>query len=175
MVIPLALFAQNGQVKVGIQSRHRDVEAVHFLGSAVGVGDRIGGGLQPVGRVGFGFGGLAQIQVDDIFGNQTDVEGHLAILHGQGAFAIAGFVGVEHGAVGVKLGGVDAVRQSSGLNHRSGRGRSFGGSSTGRRRGSSRRSAAACQQAQRERSGHNTGKNAFHEKYLYIIKNWILL
>ena len=41
-------------------------------------------------------------------GSKADMEGHLAVLHGQGALAVAGFVGVEHAAVGVKLGGIHA-------------------------------------------------------------------
>ena len=176
MVVPLALGAQNGKVKVRIHSSDRDVKAVHLLRGAVGIGDGICGGLQPVGRVGCGVRSLAQIQVDDVGGSQTDVEGHLSILHGQGALAVAGFVGVEHAAVGVKLGGIHTIRQSGGLSGR----RSYGRSSL--RAGSTRscrrcrgRSAAAHQQTQCQRSSDNTGKDAFHRKYLYIIKNQLLL
>ena len=70
------------------------------------------------------------------------MEGHLPILHGQGAHAIAGFVGMEHAAVGVKLSRVHAVRQG-------GFGRLGCGSAHGRSsfradsRGSSGRSPAA--------------------------------
>ena len=43
---------------------------------------------------------------------QADVDGHLAVLHGQHALAVTGLVGVEHTAVGVEVGGIHAVRQS---------------------------------------------------------------
>ena len=124
MVVPLALGAQNGKVKVRIHSSDRDVKAVHLLRGAVGVGDGICGGLQPVGLVVGGIGSLAQIQVDDMGGSKADMEGHLAVLHGQGALAVAGFVGVEHAAVGVKLGGIHTIRQSGGLSSRRSHGRS---------------------------------------------------
>ena len=150
MVVPLALGAQNGKVKVRIHSSDRNVKAVHLLRGAVGIGDGICGGLQP--------------------------EGHLAVLHGQGALAVAGFVGVEHAAVGVKLGGIHTIRQSGGLSgRRSHRGCRLGRSSTGSCRRCRGRSAAARQQTQCQRSSDNTGKNAFHRKYLYIIKNQLLL
>ena len=109
MVVPLALGAQNGKVKVRIHSSDRDVKAVHLLRGAVGIGDGICGGLQPVGLVVGGIGSLAQIQVDDMGGSKADMEGHLAVLHGQGALAVAGFVGVEHAAVGIEVRGVNAV------------------------------------------------------------------
>ena len=176
MIVPLALGAQNSQIKVGIHGRDRDIKAVHLLRGAIGVGDGVGGGLQPVGRVGCGVRSLAQIQVDDVGGRQTDVEGHLTILHGQGALAVAGFVGMEHAAVGVKVGGIHTVRESGGLNGRRSHGRSsLRAGSAGSCRRCRGRSAAARQQAQRQRSSDNTGKNAFHRKYLYIIENQLLL
>ena len=171
MVVPLALGAQNGKVKVRIHSSDRNVKAVHLLRGAVGIGDGICGGLQPIGLVVGGIGSLAQIQVDDMGGSKADMEGHLAVLHGQGALAVAGFVGVEHAAVGVKLGGIHTIRQSGGLSgRRSHRGCRLGRSSTGSCRRCRGRSAAAHQQTQCQRSSDNTGKNAFHGKYLYIIK-----
>ena len=39
------------------------------------------------------------------------MNGHLPVLHGQYALAVAGLVGVEHTAVGVEIRGVHAVRQ----------------------------------------------------------------
>ena len=39
------------------------------------------------------------------------MDGHRPILHNQRPLAVAGLVGVEHGAVGVELGRVDAVGQ----------------------------------------------------------------
>ena len=39
------------------------------------------------------------------------MDGHLPVLHGQHALAVAGLVGVEHTAVGVEIRGVHAVRQ----------------------------------------------------------------
>ena len=39
------------------------------------------------------------------------MNGHLPVLHGQHALAVAGLVGVEHTAVGVEIRGVHAVRQ----------------------------------------------------------------
>ena len=176
MIVPLALGTQNSQIKVGIHGRDRDIKAIHLLRSAVGVGNSVGGGLQPVGLVVGGIGSLAQIQVDDMGGSKADMEGHLAVLHGQGALAVAGFVGVEHAAVGVKLGGIHTIRQSGGLSGRRSHGRSsLRAGSAGRRRRCRRRSATARQQAQCQRSSDNTGKNAFHRKYLYIIKNQLLL
>ena len=176
MVVPLALGAKNGKVKVRIHSSDRDVKAVHLLRGAVGIGNGICGGLQPVGLVVGGIGSLAQIQVDDMGGSKADMEGHLAVLHGQGALAVAGFVGVEHAAVGVKLGGIHAIRQSGGLSGRRSHGRSsLRAGSTGSCRRCRGRSAAAHQQTQCQRSSDNTGKNAFHRKYLYIIRNQFLL
>ena len=176
MVVPLALGAQNGKIKVRIHSSDRNVKAVHLLRGAVGIGDGICGGLQPVGLVVGGIGSLAQIQVDDLLGLQTDVEGHRAVFHRQRAHAVAGFVGVEHAAVGVKLGGIHTIRQSGGLSsRRSHRGCRLGRSSTGSCRRCRGRSAAAHQQTQCQRSSDNTGKNAFHRKYLYIIRNQLLL
>ena len=113
MVVPLALGAEDGQLEVLVQSLHRDVEAVDLIGQAVGVGDGVGGGLEPVPLVGFGVSGHADVEVDDLLGDEADVEGHLTVLHGQGSLAVVGLVGMEHGAVGVKVGGVDAVGQSS--------------------------------------------------------------
>ena len=37
------------------------------------------------------------------------MDGHFAVLDGERTFAVARLVGVEHGAVGVKIGGIDAV------------------------------------------------------------------
>ena len=70
--------------------------------------------------MGLGVSGHADVEVDDLLGDEADVEGHLTVLHGQGPLAVIGLVGMEHGAVGVKVGGVDAVGQS-GLCRRFGR------------------------------------------------------
>ena len=113
MVVPLALGAEDGQLEVLVQSLHRDVETVDLIGQAVGVGDGVGGGLEPVALVGLGVSGHADVEVDDLLGDEADVEGHLTVLHSQGPLAVIGLVGMEHGAVGVKVGGVDAVGQSS--------------------------------------------------------------
>ena len=112
MVVPLALGAEDGQLEVLVQSLHRDVEAVDLIRGAVAVVHHIGGGLEPVGLVGGRVLCHADVEVDDLLGGETDVEGHLTILHGQGPLAVVGLVGMEHGAVGVKVGGVDAVGQS---------------------------------------------------------------
>ena len=111
MVVPGALGAQDGKLEVGIHSRHRDVKPVHLLAGAVAVGHGIGGGLQPVGLVVGSVGCHAQIQVDDLFRLQADVHRHLPVRHRQRALAVAGFIRVEHAAVGVKIGCVDTVRQ----------------------------------------------------------------
>ena len=39
------------------------------------------------------------------------MDGHLAVFDGERALAVAGLIGMEHGAVGVELGRVDAVGQ----------------------------------------------------------------
>ena len=39
------------------------------------------------------------------------MDGHRPILHNQRPLAVAGLIGMEHGAVGVELGRVDAVGQ----------------------------------------------------------------
>ena len=137
MVIPGALGTEDGQLEIGIDSRNGDVKAVYFVAGAVGVGHRVNGRLQPVALVGRGVGCHARIQVDDLLGLQTDVEGHRAVFHRQRAHAVHGFVGVEHTAVGVELSGVYAVRQrgSGGLGFRDGRGRGRGGGRGGFFRG----------------------------------------
>ena len=113
MVVPGTLGAQDSQLEVGVHSRDRDVKAVNFVTCAVGVGHGIDGGLQPFVLMVRGVSGHTQIQVDDLLGLQADVHRHFAVFHGQGALAIAGFVDVEHAAVGVKVCGVDVVRQGS--------------------------------------------------------------
>ena len=155
VVIPLALGPEECQLEVLVHSGHGDIIAVDLLRSSIGVGDGVGGRQQPVCLVGLGIGGHANIQVDDLLGGQADVEGHLPVLHGQGAHAIAGFVGVEHAAVGVELSRVHAVRQGSFGAFGS------GGSAHGRSgfradsRGSSGRSPAAAG----ESSGQHQGSN----------------
>ena len=62
--------------------------------------------------MGLGVSGHADVEVDDLLGDEADVEGHLTVLHSQDSLAVVGLVGMEHGAVGVKVGGVDAVGQS---------------------------------------------------------------
>ena len=39
------------------------------------------------------------------------MDGHAAVLDSQGTLAVAGFIGVEHAAVGVELRRIDTVRQ----------------------------------------------------------------
>ena len=162
VVVPGTLGTQNGQREVLIQCGDRDVIAVHLFTGAVGVGHSVGGGQQPVRFVGLGISGQAGVQVHDLFGHQADMEGHLAVLDGQGAFAVAGLVGMEHAAVGIKLGSVYAVRQSGGL-------RDFGCGGTcragrglgrdGRRSGG--RSAAACQRSGQQHGDNGKGKHLF--------------
>ena len=157
MVVPLALGAEDGQLEVLVQSLHRDVEAVDLIGQAVGVGDGVGGGLEPVGLVGGCVLCRADVEVDDLLGDETDVEGHLTVLHGQSPLSVIGLVGMEHGAVGVKVGGVDAVGQSSlccrfgnCLAHGRG-GRSLGGSGRAGR-------GAGCAAAGERTSQHSAGQ-----------------
>ena len=87
----------------------------------------------------------------------TSVEGHLTVLHGQGPLAVVGLVGMEHGAVGVKVGGVDAVGQSS-LCRRFGSCLAHGGGS--RRLGGSGRAGrgAGCAAAGERTSQHSAGQ-----------------
>ena len=81
------------------------------------------------------------------------MEGHHAVFHGQGALAVAGFIGVEHTAVGLEISGIYAVRQGS---LSSGRGNHHGGSSHRAccSRGGGDSPAAACQRS----SQHHTGQ-----------------
>ena len=179
MVVPGALGAQNGQLEVGIHSVQRNIIAVHFIAGAVGIGHSIGGGLQPVALVAGGILGSAQVQVDDLFRCQADMEGHFAIGDGQGALAIAGFVGVHHTAVGFKFGGIHAVRQSSfGLGLCGGGGGFTAGSLGGSGGGVSGRSAgcggaAASQQSGQHQGGHSAGNYTilFHWVLPRIVKN----
>ena len=152
MVVPLALGAKQRQLEVGIQCFYRDVVAVHFLSGAVCVGNRVHGGDEPCGLVGLGIGGKAGVEVHDLFGSQTDVEGHHAVFHGQCALAVAGFIGVEHTAVGLEISGIYAIRQGS-FGHS--RGSHHGRSNRAcRSRGGGDSPAAACQRS----SQHHTGQ-----------------
>ena len=152
MVVPLALGAQQCQLEVSVQRFHRDVVAVHLLGGAVCVGNGVHGGDEPCGLVGLGIGGKAGVEVHDLFGSQTDVEGHHAVFHGQSTLAVAGLAGVEHTAVGLKISGVYAIRQGS-LCHS--RGNRYGRSNRACRSGGGGSSpAAACQRS----SQHHTGQ-----------------
>ena len=112
MVIPYALLADEGHVELRVQGGHGDVKAVDLLGQAIGIGDGILGGLEQHGAVLLGVLLQTREQIDDAGGGQADVDGHLAVLHGQHALAVTGLVGVEHTAVGVEVGGIHAVRQS---------------------------------------------------------------
>ena len=111
MVIPHALLADEGHVELRVQCGHGDIKAVDRLGQAIGIGDGILGGLQQHGAVLLGILLQTGEQIHDAGGGETDVNGHLAVLHGQHALAVAGLVGVEHTAVGVEIRGVGAVRQ----------------------------------------------------------------
>ena len=111
MVIPHALLADEGHVELRVQCGHGDIKAVDRLGQAIGIGDGILGGLQQHGAVLLCVLLQTGEQIHDAGGGETDVNGHLAVLHGQHALAVAGLVGVEHTAVGVEIRGVGAVRQ----------------------------------------------------------------
>ena len=156
MVVPLALGAEDGQLEVLVQSLHRDVETVDLIGQAVGVGDGVGGGLEPVALVGLGVSGHADVEVDDLLGDEADVEGHLTVLHSQGPLAVIGLVGMEHGAVGVKVGGVDAVGQSRLSRGRSSLAHGRGGRSLGGRGRAGR--GAGCTAAGERTSQHSAGQ-----------------
>ena len=190
MVIPLALGAQDGQLEIGVQCLHRDVKAVDFLGGSVGVGHGVGGGLEPVGLMVRGIRRHTDIEVDDLLGLQADVQGHLAVFHGQRALAVAGLIDMEHAAVGIKLRRIGAVfqrpcRRSSGTlgsglgdsGFRHGRHRLRG---SGRSHAGSR--AAAASQRSSQQGGHCQQRNKtriFHcftpQKQDYwnsIARNW---
>ena len=113
VVVPLALLAEDGNGEVRVKCLHRDVEAVHLIRGAVAVVHHIGGGLEPVGLVGGRVLCRADVEVDDVLGDKADVERHPALLHSQRTFSVECLIGVEHGAVGVKISGVGAVGQSS--------------------------------------------------------------
>ena len=65
--------------------------------------------------MGLGVSGHADVEVDDLLGDEADVEGHLAVLHGQGPLAVIGLVGMEHGAVAVGVYTADFDTDSSSL------------------------------------------------------------
>ena len=111
VVIPYALLADEGHVELRVQGGHGDVKAVDLLGQTVGIGDGVLGGLQQHGTVLLCVLLQTGEQIHDAGGGEADVNGHLPILHGQHALAVAGLVGVEHTAVGVEIRGVHAVRQ----------------------------------------------------------------
>ena len=50
-------------------------------------------------------------QVQDLFGFQTDVDGHFSIFYGQCSFSFAGLVYMEHAAVCVKFCSISTVFQ----------------------------------------------------------------
>ena len=111
MVVPDALFADEGDVKLRIQRGDGDVEAVDLVGQAVGIGDGVGRGLQELRAVLLRILGQTIEQVDDALGREADMDGHAAVLDGQRALAVTGLVRVEHAAVGVEFSGIDAVGQ----------------------------------------------------------------
>ena len=163
MVIPLALGAQDGQLEIGVQCFHRDVKAVDFLGGSVGVGHGVGGGLEPVGLMVRGIRRHTDIEVDDLLGLQADVQGHLAVFHGQRALAVSGLIDMEHAAVCIKLRRIGAVFQhqcrrssgtlGSGLEDR-GSGRSHAGSRAAAASQRSRQQGGHCQQRNKTRIFH---------------------
>ena len=157
MVIPHALLADEGHVELLVQCGHGDIKAVDLLGQTIGIGDGVLGGLQQHGAVLLGILLQTGEQVDDAGGGEADVDGHLAVLHGQHALAVAGLVGVEHTAVGVEVGGVYAVRQSGlvGLIVAGGIGLLL---------------PAAHQQRRHHQSGQQKRKNFFHGKVLLALK-----
>ena len=111
MVVPDALLADEGDVKLRIQRGDGDVEAVDLVGQAVGIGDGVGRGLQELRAVLLRILGQTIEQVDDALGREADMDGHAAVLDGQRALAVTGLVRVEHAAVGVEFSGIDAVGQ----------------------------------------------------------------
>ena len=112
VVIPYALLADESHVELLVQRGNGDIKAIDCLGQTIGIGDGVLGGLEQHGAVLLGVLLQTREQIDDAGGGQADVDGHLAVLHGQHALAVTGLVGVEHTAVGVEVGGVYAIRQS---------------------------------------------------------------
>ena len=112
VVIPYALLADEGHIELLVQRGNGDIKAIDCLSQTVGIGDGVLGGLEQHGAVLLGVLLQTGEQIDDAGRGQTDVDGHLAVLHGQYAFAVTCLVGVEHTAVGVEVGGVHTVRQS---------------------------------------------------------------
>ena len=101
------------------------------------------------------------------------MEGHRAVFDRQGALAVAGFVRVEHAAVGVEIRGIDAVRQSGGIglgcSSRGGHGRS--GLRACGRPCSGRGRPAAGQGSSQQQGSDGQGKKLFavhRSKYLAI-------
>ena len=111
VVIPDALFADQGQVELLIQIGYGDIKAIDRLGQAVGIGHFILRGLQQLRSLLLGIFRNTREQIDNRSGCQTHMDGHFPILNGKRSLAIAGLVGMEHGAVGIEFGGVYAVLQ----------------------------------------------------------------
>ena len=154
MVIPGALGAEDRQRKVSIHSLHRNVKAIDLVRGSVRVGHGVQRRLQPVRLMRGGIGGSAGVQIYDLLGLQADMENHLSVRHRQRTHPLAGFISVEHAAVGLELGGIHTIRQGSRRCCLGYIGR-FGGSSAlalcgdgAFRRGGC---AAACQQQGRQR------------------------
>ena len=111
MVIPRALLADEREVKFLVQRRNGDVEAEDLVREAVGIGNGVGGGLEQLGPFLFRVFLDAGEEVEDAGARKADVDSHLAVFDGERALAVAGLIDMEHGAVGVEVGSIDAVGQ----------------------------------------------------------------
>ena len=109
MVVPHALFADEREVKLGIERGNGNIEAVDLVGKAVGIGDGVGRGLEQLCALGLRVLGKTRVKVQNRLGDEADVDGHLAIFNGERSLTVAGLVRVEHGAVGVEFRSIHAV------------------------------------------------------------------
>jgi hypothetical protein len=102
MIVPLALRTYESDVEFLVKIRDRDIKAVDFVGIAVVIGHLVDGRLQDLGAFFLSVLGKTAEKVKDAVGCETDVYRHLSVLYGQDAESVAGFVDMEHAAVGLE-------------------------------------------------------------------------
>ena len=115
MVIPFSFCSDKSQIKLFIQCRNRYIKSIHFLFGTIAVCHFIRSWLKKLSSIFLGILCQTWKQVQDLFGFQTDVDGHFSIFYGQCSFSFAGLIYMEHAAVGVKVCAVGAVFQNLGL------------------------------------------------------------
>ena len=115
VVIPFSFFSKNGNVKLLINGRYRDIEAVYFFCHSVTVFYSICGRIKDFGSV---FGSIfcsSSKEVDDLFGYQAHMDCHFAVFYSKGSLFVIGFIYMEHTAVCIKLSCVNPILQNCGV------------------------------------------------------------